>query len=165
MSKRWIALAAVITGVFIAFYLYRRYRVAPGIDFSTLALTNMRGERVNLGKLRGQKTIVTFAASWCGPCRQELRDISAAKQRDLSEAVVVVISDEHFEKVLAFSERENYPFLFLKMEQSFGSIGINSIPATYLLNRQFKTVKETVGYINWGDPPTAHHLSTLMESE
>jgi len=165
MNKRWIALAAVVTGLLIAFYMYRRYRVAPGIDFSKLALVNMRGEQVSLEKLKGQKSIITFAASWCGPCREELSGINTAKQQKQCDAVVVVISDEPFDKVLAFSERENYPFLFLKAEQSFGSVGINSIPTTYLLNKQFKPVKETVGYINWGDPSTAHHLNTLMDSD
>ncbi len=51
----------------------------------------LKGERVKLSDYRGKVVIVTFWASWCGPCRQEL-PVMAGIQNKVSRDQLVVFA-------------------------------------------------------------------------
>lgn len=163
MNKKWLYLVILIIAAFLGFYLFRKYRVAPEIDLAKLDVVDLDNRQVALSSYKGKKMVVCFSASWCGNCRQELDEIKSLNSEDMKDVEVVVISDEPLEKVKVFKERREYPFTFLKMNASFQDIGIHSIPTSYIVNTDFKIRKETVGYLNWRDPSTFHHLKTLME--
>lgn len=163
MSTKWFYPAALVIAVLIAFYFYQKFKVAPSIDVKSMSLTDLEGNTVQLEQFRGKKVILCFGASWCVNCIEELGILSKIKEKDLSDVEVVVISDESLEKITRFKNKKNYPFTFLKLTSSFGSLGINSIPTTYLLNTEVKVVKETVGYMNWEDASTLEHYKKLMD--
>lgn len=144
-------------------YFYNKYNVAPSVDFTKLDLQYMNGERVNWQDFKGKKLIVSLGASWCGNCREELMELNKIKNEKLGDVEVVVISDEPMEKVQRFSELHSYPYIFLKLNQPFPSIGINSIPTTYIVNTQLEVQEEQVGYIEWSDASTVEHLHKLMD--
>lgn len=104
-----------------------------------------------------------MAASWCPNCIDELNELSQIKTESLADVEVLVLSDESIEKIEQFKSRRNYPFTFLKLNADFASIGINSIPTSYILNTKFEVVKQSVGIIQWSDPSTLQHLKTLMD--
>jgi peroxiredoxin len=163
MPKKWIYPAGLAIAILIAFYVYQKYHVAPKINLKELKLVDLEDRPVELTAMKGKKMVVCFSASWCGTCRKELGDIASIKETVLRDVDVIVISDEPIEKVRAFKEEKEYPFIYLKMDKPFSSIGINSIPTSYLVNTKFEIMKETVGYIDWKDPSTAEHLQKLME--
>ena len=111
----------------VAFYLYQKYRVAPSINLQELVLTDLNGQLVSIENFRGKKVVLSFGASWCGNCKQELNELKKIKNTELSNDEVVVISDEPIEKIISFKEKNDYPFTFLKMQKLFGDIGINEI--------------------------------------
>lgn len=163
MNKNWFYPAGLIVVLLVAFYVYSRYQVAPKIDFKILNLSDLEGKPFDMASLSGKKVVLSFGASWCGNCREELNDLKAIKDTELKDVEIVVISDESIEKIIGFKNAKAYPFTFIKMEQSFSSIGVNSIPTSYIINTKQEIKKETVGYINWKDPATLTHLKKLME--
>jgi hypothetical protein len=161
-NKRILALLlllALVAGVFI----YKKFRVAPSIDFSKLSLSDMNGNAVNFNSFKGRKLVVCFSATWCGNCWEELRDIDKMKDTELGDVEFVVISDEPVERIAIFGQKLKGPFTYLKLNTDFPSIGINSIPVSYIFNSKFEIEKEHVGYIDWKDPSTREHLKKLME--
>ncbi len=146
-----------------AFYVYQKYQKAPSIQFSNLPVRTLQNEVFNLQSLKGKKVIVCMAASWCPNCIDELNELSQIKTESLADVEVLVLSDESIEKIEQFKSRRNYPFTFLKLNADFASIGINSIPTSYILNTKFEVVKQSVGIIQWSDPSTLQHLKTLMD--
>lgn len=144
-------------------YFYKKYNVAPSVDFAKLDLQYLDGERVNWQDFKGKKLVVSLGASWCGNCREELKELSKVKDTKLEDVEVVVISDEPMEKVQRFSEMYSYPYIYLKLNQPFPSIGINSIPTTYIINTALEVQDEQVGYIDWSDASTVEHLHKLMD--
>ena len=163
MQNKWIYPLGLIIVLFLAFYFYRKYRVAPELELESLQVMDLNGKGVDITSIKGKKTMLCFGASWCGPCREELKVIHSIKETELSDIDVVVISDEPLERVQAFRDHTNYSFSWLKLKQPFSQIGINSIPTTYLVNADGKVVKKTVGYINWKDPSTVMYMKKLME--
>lgn len=156
------ALGFVVAAV-VGLFVYQKYRVAPSLNLPQLDLVDLEGKPVAITSFKGQKLVLCFSASWCGNCREELNTIATIKDTELADVTVVVISDESLEKVKSFKERSAYPFVFLKMNRSFGDIGIYSIPTSYILNTDFEVKKETVGYIHWTDLSTLQHLKKIME--
>lgn len=157
---KYIILA--VLAILAVLFFYNKYRVAPGVDFNKISLVDLAGNPVKISDYKGKKTIVSFGASWCGNCLMELKSLMAVKEKELSDVDVVVISDEDLETVKAFKDRKNYPFIFLKMNESFASIGINSIPTNYILNKDHKIKYEKVGEIDWKDPSTLAHMKKLL---
>jgi thiol-disulfide isomerase/thioredoxin len=106
---------------------------------------------------------VSFGASWCGNCIEELNTLKKIKEQQLADVEVICISDEDIETIIAWKEKRQYPFTFLKLNTHFNAINIFSIPTTYIVNTKLRVVKETVGYIDWEDESTCNHLKKLME--
>ena len=163
MTKRWIFPLSLILVLCVVFFMYSRYHVAPGINVDQLSLSGLDGQPVKLQNYKGKKIALCFGASWCPNCLEEMQDINAVKDKEYSDVDVIIISDEPIEKIRDFKEKKGYPFTFLKLNVPFNTIGIHSIPTSYIVNRNMEVTKESVGYIDWKDPSTAQHLKKLME--
>ena len=107
--------------------------------------------------------MICFSASWCPNCIEELDELKSIKSTELADVEVIVISDESIDKINEFQLKRGLPFTFFKMNASFSSIGINSIPTSYIINKKFEVMQENIGYLNWRDPSTCQHLKKLME--
>ncbi len=153
----------MVAAVFVGFYLFRKYRVPPELKPLELPLQQLDGSAVDISAWKGHKTLLCFAASWCGPCREELAMLTRLQQNALNEIEILVVSDEPAEQVEAFKNRTGGNFTWLRLTRPFSAIGINSIPSSYMLNARGEVVKSTVGYVDWEDPSTRRHLLKLME--
>lgn len=161
MQKKWIyALLALLGGLIILFY-YNKYKVAPTIDLTKIEITTDTEQPFSMSELKGKKLIVSFYASWCGNCLEELRDINKVKQSDLSDIEVICITDESIEKISQFKENTGYTFRFLKLKKNFQDINIYSIPVTYIVNEKLEVVEEHLGYVDWTDASTLNHIKSL----
>lgn len=163
MNKKYLFPALLILTLLVAFYMYSKYHVAPSINFKTLSMVNLQGEPVAFDSFKGKKIVVCFSASWCPNCLEELSDINEVKDTQLKDVEVLVISDEPIDVIQHFKDKKGYTFTFLKLNAGFNSIGINSIPTSYIVNTNLEVTKETVGYLDWKDPSTCEHLKKLME--
>ncbi|MDO9001462.1 MAG: TlpA disulfide reductase family protein [Bacteroidota bacterium] len=163
MNKKLINILILVILGFLGFYFYKKYNVAPTINFEKLSLVDLDNQPVKFSSFKGKKMVVCFSASWCPNCLVELKELNEVKNSELADVDVIVISDESLEKVISFKERKAYPFTFLKLNQSFGDIGIFSIPTSYIVNTKLEVKKETVGYLDWKNHSAAEALVKLMD--
>lgn len=164
MSKKttYIILIIAVLGV-VGLYFYNKYNVAPVLQITQLDVIDENAAKFDIASLKGKKVIVSFYASWCGPCREELQVLKKIKNEKLADVEILAITDEGIEKMISFKSGKDFPFTFLTLNAPFGTIGINSIPVTYLLNTKGEIVYNNVGYIEWDDESTVEHLKALME--
>lgn len=76
-----------------------------GQTAASFTVLDLNGQRVSLAGLKGKAVILTFWATWCAPCRQELPMISSAYQahRDRGlEVVAINFGDESKDTVRHF---------------------------------------------------------------
>ncbi len=161
-KKTYIILMIAILGV-IGLYFYNKYNVAPTINIAKLDVIDQDTNKFDISSLKGKKVIVSFYASWCPNCIEELKVLNSIKNQKLADIEVLAITDESIEKLVAFKTKTQYPFTFLTITGQFPEIGINSIPVTYLLNTKGEIVYNNVGYVEWNDESTLEHLKSLME--
>lgn len=164
MTKRttYIILVIAIIAI-VGMYFYNKYNVAPSINIAKLEVIDQDTNTFDIASLKGKKVIVSFYASWCPPCREELKTLNKIKDEKLVGIEILAITDEGIEKLTEFKNKKQYTFTFLTLANPFSKIGINSIPTTYLLNTKGEIVYNNVGYIDWEDESTLQHLTSLME--
>lgn len=110
------------------------------------------GSMLDSDKLEGKVLLVTFFATWCPPCMQEiptlieLQDHYAAK----GFSIVGISVDEGGPRIVAKLVKKmniNYPVVMgdAGVDRGFG--GIIGIPTSFLINKKGKVVKSYPGYV------------------
>lgn len=114
-------------------------------------LKNLDGEDVSLKDYRGKIVFVNFWATWCGPCRMEIPHFVKLVDKYEDDLVILGISTDNpkdYEKIPAFSSNYNinYPILLdSRGEVNYMYGGIQSIPTTFVLNREGKALGRILG--------------------
>lgn len=117
----------------------------------SFTLKNLEGEDVSLKDYRGKIVFVNFWATWCGPCRMEIPHFVKLVDKYEDDLVILGISVDNpkdYEKIPSFSSnyKVNYPILLdSRGEVNYMYGGIQSIPTTFVLNREGKALGRIVG--------------------
>jgi len=103
-------------------------------------------------ELESQVLLVTFFASWCPPCVQEIPTFIDLQNsyRGKGFTVVAFSMDEGDPAPLyRLSEKYgiNYPVLMADENVTSGVGGVTGIPVTFLVNRKGEIVKKYLGYV------------------
>jgi len=119
-------------------------------DFKLPSLTD--NTLLDSKELDGQVLLVTFFATWCPPCIQEIPTLvylqKSYKKKGFS--VVAFSVDEGdpapLQRLIA-KYSINYPVIFADNDiaKSFG--GVTGIPVIFLVNRKGEIVKKYLGYV------------------
>jgi thiol-disulfide isomerase/thioredoxin len=162
MSKKISLLIIFAVLALGGLYLYKKYKVVPSIDITKLKLKTLDGKDFDFSSLKGRKTIVSFGASWCPNCINEMNSMQKINAEHLTDVQIVIIDDEPAERIADWQQRKSYPFLFLQLQNNFNDIGVFSIPVTYFFNSSLELKKEELGEIDWNDPSTREHFKQVM---
>lgn len=113
----------------------------PAPDFE---LKTLDGQRVHLQDLRGKPVLLSFFASWCGPCRRELPSVVKLHEEFKDKGLQVVgVNDEGKGTARHFAEKAGLTFVVLddssyKVNRLYH---VRSIPTAFLIDRDGKVVR------------------------
>jgi cytochrome c biogenesis protein CcmG, thiol:disulfide interchange protein DsbE len=108
---------------------------APAPDFTLLTLDRCTVEQ--LSAHRGIPVVLTFFASWCHPCEQEMPLLQAAhEERPEAFDVLAVTYDDFRSDAAHFAQRlgVTYPTLYDTDGIVAGHYGISAIPQTWFID-------------------------------
>lgn len=110
------------------------------------------GETVNSSSFEGKSLLVTFFATWCPPCIQEVPTLIELQKsyKNMGFSVIGLSVDQGGSKVvkkLVLKKSINYPVMMTddRTMQNFG--GVYGIPVSFLVNKKGNVVKKYTGYI------------------
>jgi thiol-disulfide isomerase/thioredoxin len=111
------------------------------------------GQRGKLADYRGKVVLLDFYATWCDPCRLETPHLVALHQlyeaKGLQVIGVNVGGDDDHAEVPAYAKEFGiqFPLVFPDEKLVDDYLGLNqSIPQTFVLDRQGNVVKRFVGF-------------------
>ena len=128
--------------------------LAVGTKFPAFAEKGLDGKTVSLADYRGKVVLLDFWATWCGPCVEELPHVlTAYKKHRAAGFEIIGISLDRLDaraKLTSFIKEHDMPWAHVfdgKGWQSDLAVrhGVNSIPATYLLDAEGNIVAKNLG--------------------
>jgi thiol-disulfide isomerase/thioredoxin len=110
-------------------------------------LQDLRGMQYTLSALKGKVVLVNFWATWCPPCRKEMRDLNLIYMRYRSQGLVVLsITSEGPEPVTSFLSSVTYhpPVLIDEDGAVAKTFHVDGLPRTFVFDREGKLVAEAI---------------------
>src|ERR1700676_2971261 len=108
-------------------------------------LVTLDGQRIATSELLGHVVILTFWATWCGPCREELPLLSAYAAQHAAEGLMVLgftldspEDDQH--KVQQVAHSLSFPVGLLANSSLPGYGRIWRIPVNFTINREGRLI-------------------------
>lgn len=123
-----------------------------GSEAPDIVLANLDGKDVSLSSLRGKVVLIDFWASWCGPCRRENPNVvkTYKKYKNKGFEVYSVSLDSNKQRWMAAIEKDGLIWdahvsdLKKWSSQPVGLYGVNSIPRTFLIDRDGKIIAKNL---------------------
>ncbi|SFA75539.1 Peroxiredoxin [Lentibacillus halodurans] len=112
---------------------------APDFEVETLS-----GDTFRLSDLRGQKVILNFWASWCGPCKEEMPEMQQFYNEYGDQVEVVAVNltgnDTSIEAVREYIDKHDYTYTVPldKNSEIQDQYSIYNIPTTYFIGTDGK---------------------------
>lgn len=146
--RRVLAVVVIIVGVAVAATLDAQTQDVP--VFPNLSFLSADGsQKIDLESLRGRPVLLTFWASWCGPCRQELPELQrlAVELKAENLALVTVNMDQTPAQGMQFLERYGIDIpVYLMSRKDLTMLGVQSLPTSVLIDRKGRPAQIYEGY-------------------
>jgi peroxiredoxin len=116
------------------------------------SLPSLSGQQVSLAQYRGEKVVVSFWASWCGPCRMEMPALRSFYDeyhtgQTKFEILAISVDDNRADPTrFAGEERLSFPVLLDLTQQTSAAYSADAIPTLYVIDEQGKVIFGRVGY-------------------
>jgi peroxiredoxin len=137
----------------------------------TFSATTLDGRTVSLADFRGQKkVIVSFWASWCGPCRMEMPSLVKFYQDNHNpssdfELLAVSIDDVAKDASdFAATQKLNFPVLLDPGQKMANSYLVHSIPTMFVIDKDGKVIYGHTGFDADMEYELAHELGIKLKS-
>ena len=123
---------------------------------------DLNGVPVSLEQFKGKRILVNYWATWCGPCLKEMPGLKRAEEvLKKHNYTFILVSDETISKIATFKKVKNYDFTFLKSIESNETLGIYSLPTSYIFDEKGNKLETIIGTIAWDSEEIINKLKTL----
>jgi thiol-disulfide isomerase/thioredoxin len=134
-----LALAGAVLAGILIFPIVSSGAPVTGSVAPDFALKDLSGTNQRLSEFRGDVVVLTFWASWCGPCRETLADLQVVQAGDPAERPILLSVNIEGDPVRAASVVRSLGVGYgtlLDTSQAVGRLyDVSHLPLTLLLDR------------------------------
>jgi thiol-disulfide isomerase/thioredoxin len=159
-----VILLAVVAVICVGVGIYASHRAHPADSPETLALNQLlsqsmpdaTGQTQSLAQYKGRPLVVNFWATWCGPCVEEMPELTALQQ-EIAPVQILGLGVDSQENIAKFAQKYQlrYP-LFVAgtgatdLLRQFGNQA-GGLPFTALVGKDGKVKKVYLGRIKFDE--------------
>jgi thiol-disulfide isomerase/thioredoxin len=131
-----------------------------------LHLPDLNGKSWDLAQEQGAPLLLNFWATWCEPCRAEMKSFETLERQFKTKKlkVVTVNYKEAREPVQRFREANALSFAFVR--DSYGDVarawGVTIFPTTFVINASGLAVLRIEGEVDWGNASIPKRLQAFL---
>lgn len=121
--------------------------LVEGSKFPDFDEKDLDGKSLSVAGFKGKVVLIDFWATWCGPCVMELPNVIKAyeKHHDHGFEIIGISLDQDQERLKSFLKQKNMNWQQYFDGKGWGNklaqkYGVQSIPATYLLDQEGKII-------------------------
>lgn len=130
---------------------------------SKIKLTDLKGEALDSEQFDNKIVILNLWATWCTPCIREMPDLVKMQNELPEDFVLLLASDESLEKIQQFTERRPFDLKFAQIQTSIESLGVYSLPTTFIIGRDGQLLETLVGARKWDSTEQIEQLKTYLK--
>lgn len=132
------------------------------------SLKSLDGKQVSLGDFRGKPVLLTFWATWCASCKEDIPLLEKffAGKKDQLAILLITIDGERNKAVkkIVSDNKITLPVLLLLKEKVMDHYMVRGwVPQTFLIDREGMLVGKIVGQRDWDSPEAWSCLKELFE--
>ena len=114
-----------------------------------LILRDLDGGLIPPASYENKTLILNLWATWCGPCIKEMPDLAEMEAALGSDFVLLLASDEGATKIKKFIDRKGFDLNFIQIDNSLESLGVYSLPTTFIVGADGELKDTLVGARDW----------------
>lgn len=152
MKKR-LRFSMLVVSIVVLLSCFVSLDVIAATKMPSFALENVRdGKVVESSSFAGKVLLLTFFATWCPPCVQEVPILNELHEElgNSGFSVVGLSVDQQGPSVVSkfINKRDiKYPVLMAEPETTVDFGGVYGIPVAFLVNKSGNVVKKYTGYV------------------
>lgn len=155
-------------------WIIRQMSFSPSIEEvnGNKTITNYNNELrglntpdINFSEFEGKVVFLNSWATWCPPCVAELPYIQSFYNAYKDKVAFVFISNENWSQIDAFFKEKdyNFPVYQYKGESLKGLPHVNSIPRTFVIDKQGNIRVDESGSADWNSASFRKQIDDLLE--
>jgi len=180
LTRRRVLMLSILLSVLFCLFssvhgglddLFLKLKIRPlkdGKKAPDFSLDGLSGRRVELKQFKGKVIFLTFWATWCGPCKEELPSIEALhrqfKGKDLA-VLTISVDHEGAVPVEKYISKQGYTFYVLTDPKGtlLDLYGVERIPTTVLIDKKGRIIGKAIGPRDWKTSEAISLLTLLIE--
>jgi thiol-disulfide isomerase/thioredoxin len=128
---------------------------------------DLKGNKIRISDYHGKVVIVSFWASWCGPCKKELPVLAGVVTRvgpDHLQVLAINYRDETEPFKYVVNVLKDYPITFLRdaYSKTAKKFDVQGIPRMIIIGRDGKVAADHTGYGEDMIPELIDQLNALL---